>query len=89
MGFYINYDSNGIVMTPWDKCTPLLLDGATEIPPPQEFAPNLVCVVDNGGIEAAAYAFDEREFKVFIAEKERKTRWFIYEHARALSGCNR
>lgn len=64
------------------------------IPQPASFAEvpegkGLICVVDNGPFEAAAFCFDEWEFEEFIRTDEDRTRTWILmprELAEKLSG---
>ena len=81
MGKYVNHTSLGSVGSSADsKCHAILADGAIEISKPIEFVPNLVCVVNNGLFGAAAYAYDEREFKNFnVPGDNRPKRWFIWD----------
>ena len=48
MGYYINENSNGAGLPPNNKADYLILDGAVEIPKPDKWVPNLVCVLHNG-----------------------------------------
>lgn len=61
MGKYININSKGEPLSVHHKATELLADGATLVSTPKVWIPNLICVVDNGLFEAAAYVEDERE----------------------------
>jgi hypothetical protein len=80
MGKYINQTSNGGAgSSAKSKCDSILADGATEIPAPTEFVPNLVCVVDNGLFGAAAHAYSEDEMNVFLRPDGRPKRWFIWD----------
>ena len=80
MGKYIN-SINGVVLpaNADGKCERLLMVGATEVDG-TEYDPNLVCVVDNVIFEAAAWAYDEREYEVFCREDGRPKRWFILDN---------
>jgi hypothetical protein len=54
-------------------------DGAVLIEKPKQFVPNLVCVVDNGWMAAAAYIYSENEFMCFADISDpRPKRWFIW-----------
>ena len=86
MGYYINENSNGAGLPPNNKADYLILDGAVEIPKPDKWVPNLVCVLHNGIFDAAGYAYNESEFRVFADPRdERPKTWLIYEHAAKLS----
>lgn len=43
----------------------------------------IICVVDNGPFEAAAYAYDRGEFERFSIEDGRKKAWYIMSRASA------
>lgn len=90
MGYYINENSNGTGLPPNNKADYLILDGAVEIPKPDKWMPNLVCVMHNGLFDAAGYAYNESEFRAFADPRdERPKTWLIYEHAVKLSGYTR
>lgn len=82
MGKYINVDSKGTPLPSSGKVAALLNDGATRTS--AEFQPNLVCVVNNGMFEAAAYCYNESEFKEF-ANTSRPTTWLIVPNAESLA----
>lgn len=88
MGFYINVTSKGVPLDSHDKANDLIKDGAVRLPePPKTFQPNLVCVVENGLFDAAAYAHSEREMEYFMHPGDTRTKtWLVYEHASWLSG---
>lgn len=85
MGKYINHTSDGKAIPAIGKAGALIADGAKVIPPPTEFMDNLVCVVENGPFDAAAYAYSEQEMKEFKIECGRKKTWLIYEHAQIVA----
>lgn len=88
MGFYVNQDSKGNILPSKGKVQALVNDGATILEKP-EFTENLVCVVDNGAFEAAAFAYDYEEFNRFMRGRyDRPWTWLIYPHAAELSGYN-
>lgn len=79
MGKYIN-NISGVSLPAEGKADVLIANGAQEIEQPQTFKENLVCVVDNGYFEAAAYCFDKNEFKNFTQPEDfRPKRWLILE----------
>jgi hypothetical protein len=86
MSFFIEKDSKGKELPNWNKEDALVMDGAQEIPKPEVWAPNLVCVVDNGLFKAAAYCADQHDFTRFTQTYDRPTRWFKYLPAAELSG---
>jgi hypothetical protein len=81
MGMYINMNSKGEQLG-HDKVQSLIADGATRIARPSEFKPNLVCVVDNGYFQAAAYCYSQGEFDAFTEPSDlRPKTWLSYPHA--------
>jgi hypothetical protein len=64
MGKYINHTSDGPLSK--NKADDLIKAGAVVLDaPPQQWEENLICVVDNGPFEAAAYVQDERDLSDF------------------------
>lgn len=88
MGYYIDSDSEGnnIGTSFSEKVASLEVDGATLIEEPTEFKEDLVVVVDNGMFAAAGYVFSEKEMNAFLEIGDRIKQWFIYKHAKELSG---
>jgi len=89
MGQYINQDSNGTKLPAQGKVAFLLKDGATIITTPNKWEEGLVCVVDNGAFEAAAYAYDYREMGYFVESLKtdgREAVWLKYPKASELAG---
>lgn len=87
MGYYIDQNSNGMRLPACDKADYLILDGVVEIPKPDKWVPNLVCVLHNGIFDAAGYVYDENEFRAFADPRDyRPKTWLLYEHAAKLSG---
>lgn len=84
MGLYINENSKGETLN-LDKADAILQDGGVEIDTPTEFTDDLVCVVDNGIFEAAAYAYSPAEMNEFALPDGRDKRWFKYPHAKTLA----
>ena len=88
MGYYIN-QINGKPLPPQGKCETLIENGSTQINTPTEFQDNLVCVVENGFFDAAAYAYSEKEMNEFLDPSDyRRKRWLIVPNADMLSGYN-
>ncbi len=85
MGYYINKNSKGELLSPINKTQALIADGAKITT--ARFQPNLVCVVENGLFDAAGYCFSKEEFEQFNnPNDDRPKTWLIYEHAAKLSG---
>ena len=85
MGKYINYNSNGTLLSASfkDKFKELRKDGAKEIDEPKQFMDNLVLLGDNGGWGFAAYIYSINEFESFREDiGNRKHKWLKYEHAK-------
>jgi hypothetical protein len=79
MGRYINQTSiRDLRASSDDKCMGILEDGGLEIPVPENFTENLVCVVDNGMFGAAAYAYTKEEMEAFKRPDGRPRRWFYW-----------
>ena len=88
MGYYIN-QINGKSLPARNKTQALINEGAVKIDEPIEFCENLVCVVENGPFDAAAYAFSKGEMKNFqIPSDYRLKTWLIVENAADLSDYN-
>lgn len=86
MGYYINQNSKNQPLGS-DKAASLIADGAKRISfDPKEFTENLVCVVDNGAFQAAAYVYSQGEFEAFTQPTDtRRKVWLSYEHAKDLA----
>jgi hypothetical protein len=91
MGYYIETGTN------LDKANILVKNqNAQIIDRPSAFKDGpkdkaLICVVNNGPFEAAAYCYSEREFLDFNDPSDfRRKQWLIMdkELAKKLSGCN-
>lgn len=87
MGYYIN-QINGKVLEPTAKAQQLIREGATLVTEPITFQENLVCVVQNGFFDAAAYAHSEKEMEHFLIPDGRPKTWLIVPNADLLSGFN-
>lgn len=88
MGYYIN-QINGKGLPHNFKAKMLIENGAVKIDEPTEFCENLVCVVENGIFDAAAYAYNEGEMKHFQNPSDNRPKtWLIVENAAELSDYN-
>lgn len=87
MGYYINQLPNGQDLGRVGKAEILLskIEGAKEIPPPDEWQENLVRVVDNLVHEAAAYAYSAAEMEYFKEDDGRVKKWLIVPGAKELA----
>jgi hypothetical protein len=87
MGYYITRDSDGRTLPVKGKADGLMADGAEIIFPPTEWKENLVCVVNNGAWDAAAYCYNSRELQRFLnGGHDRVVIWLLYKYAKTLSG---
>jgi hypothetical protein len=82
MGKYINYTLNGETLPSKGKADFLIdRENALEIPEPPEWKEGIVCVVENGLFDAAAYCFDDEELKCFKNDDGRNRRWLYISNA--------
>lgn len=88
MGYYINQLSNGRDLRPKGKANALVNDGAT-IVDGSSFQPNLICVIENGFFEAAAFIYSQNEYDEFAAVTDRPKVWLTHPQAAELAGYNR
>lgn len=89
MGYYITEDSKGFPLSVHGKVEDLEEDGAEIIATPTEWMEDLVCVVDNGMWQAAAYCYSPTELSRFLhGRNDRSWTWMVYKHAKNLSGYN-
>jgi hypothetical protein len=85
MGRYINHTSTGTPLPARGKMSALLADGATLYGGILKNAnlDTLVCIVDNGMFEAAAWVYDKREVAEFSNPQDRRQKvWLVYPHAK-------
>ena len=86
MGRYINVLEDGTPLPAKNKAQFLINHGgATQIPTPTHFEPNLVCVCENGPFDAAAYAYCEEEMKVFKMPDTRNKIWLLVPNAEKIA----
>lgn len=86
MGYYIN-TVNGQPLPAKFKSDSILekVTGSRIISPPQQFQEDLVCVVNNGPFEAAAYCYNQQEMDAFLYPDGRMKTWLIVPGAAELS----
>ena len=87
MGYFIETDSKGKSLGRYfeEKIDALSRDGAEEVSG-TEFCENLICVVNNTHFAAVGYMCDQRELDRASGPDGRERKWFIYPHAKVLSG---
>lgn len=87
MGYYINKLPNGESLPSNGKADKILssIEGAEEIKQPSQWEEDIVCVVDNGPFEAAAYAFCPEELNVFARPDGRPKRWLKVPNAKSIA----
>jgi len=89
MGFYIN-QINGVDAPRKGKAEFIAANTNTLfIEPPTEWREGLVCVIDNGVFDAAGYAYDEDEMRVFLSpdhNRPRPRQWLLVPEAKAIVG---
>lgn len=84
MGFYINQDSKGNPLPASGKYDALIRDGGKPSDG-REWSIDLVCVVDNGTFDAAAYAYSLSEMEFFKRENRRTLKWLTHPMAAKLA----
>lgn len=84
MGYYINSNSKGLPLPATGKAKELIADGGTLTN--VEFQDDLVCVVENGFFDAAAYIYSPSEMEEFKRADGRRKHWLIHPKAKELSG---
>jgi len=86
MGYYINSNSKGEVLSPNGKVNALVADGAVVQQTPKYIPQHSVCVIENGFFDAAAYLFNENEFNEFLHDNSgRRKTFLVYAHAQELA----
>ena len=85
MGYDIDIDSNHNMLPAKNKVKALIKDGA-EVVDSSTYLPNMVCVVENGAFDAAAYLYSESEFDYFVRDISRKKTFLTHPLASKLSG---
>ena len=84
MGKYINNTEKRGLKAPFiDKLAGLIEDGAELIADPVEWEEGLVCLIDNGYMSAAGYAYDKGEMDHFLSGMgERPYNWLKWNKAK-------
>lgn len=77
MGIYLQTNSKGVLLTNNRKAADLIADGAVRQDHPHYVHDKSVCVVENGVFDAAAFAFDEREFDAFLNDGTRRVKHWL------------
>lgn len=78
MGKYIEKTSHTKGLPAKGKVELLVAAGA--VITTNEYQPNLICVVDNGPFEAAAYVYSEKEYMAFnYARDTRPKTWLTWD----------
>jgi hypothetical protein len=87
MGYYIN-QVNGKIAPAKQKAKFLIEEGDAKIVDQNSltFQKDLVCVVENGPFDAAAYIFSENEMRDFNYPDGRNKTWLIVPNAANLAG---
>lgn len=75
MGYHLNQDLNGKPLQARNKAKDLIASGA--IPTDSTFKPDLVCVVENGYFDAAAWCYNLEERNAFHNPDGRPKTWLI------------
>lgn len=86
MGYYINKMPAGI-LPDQGKVEFLIKHANAKViePPTRGWTDNLVCVAHNPNFDAAAYAFNEEEMKVFLRPDGRRKTWLLVPNAKELA----
>jgi hypothetical protein len=87
MGYYLNGSVNGQVIPAVGKANFLLAHASATETSDHSFQENLVCVVENGPFDAAAFIFSPAEALAFQDPKDRRRkRWLLVPNAALLAG---
>jgi hypothetical protein len=88
MGSYINIIEGKPLGTSFDSKIKVLSEaGAMPVAVPTEWKEGLICVIDNGFMAAAGFAYDEGEMNAFIeGRSSRPWLWMEFPNARQYAG---
>jgi hypothetical protein len=85
MGKYVNQDLTGTPLGARGKASALLASGAKIIPTPSNLSEHpgkaIICVVENGGFDAAAYAYSQGELEEFAWDDGRAKTWMTVDES--------
>ncbi len=79
MGCYININSKGEKLPQIGKAQELINDGAIEVSG-DFYQTNMICVVENGWMDAAVFVSNEEDFKYYGRPDDRPRTWLIYDN---------
>lgn len=87
MGLYINQNSKGETLPAVFKATCLIEDGAKMLfSEPDKWEEGIVCVVNNGYFDAAAYVHSHEELEAFKSRVDPRPKvWLKYSKAKELA----
>ena len=85
MGYYIDFDRQGRYLPSLGKLDTLLSEGGVIIDD-TTFVDNMVCVVDNGNFEAAAYCWSPDILECYRTEDGRDKTWITLPDAAERAG---
>ena len=83
MGNYINKNSKGEKLSQIGKVKELLKDGAS-IVSDSHYQENMICVVENGWMDAAVFVSNEDDFNFYNQPDNRPKTWLIHNLAKNL-----
>jgi len=83
MGNYINKNSKGEKLSQIGKLEELLKDGAI-IVSNSYYQENMICVVENGWMDAAVFVSNEDDFNFYNRPDNRPKTWLVHNLAKKL-----
>ncbi len=85
MGKYVNVNLNGRPLNARGKASNLVMSGAERIEEPESLAQHpgkaVLCVVENGPFDAAAWAYSQDELNCFKREDGRLKSWLTVDES--------